>query len=59
LTVRRTVGTRSVFCTTTMEIRAIGTPTKNVHRQPRPGVSTSRPPISGPETVAAASTEPM
>ena len=56
-TSRLTTGRCSVFCSTTKAAAATGRPAKKHHSQPT--VSTSRPPTSGPETVARAKTAPM
>ena len=46
-----------VLWISTMEMMAIGTPMKKVHRQPS-GESTINPPSRGPPAVAAAMTPP-
>jgi hypothetical protein len=56
-TSRFTTGRCRVFCSTTKAIAATGIPTKKHQRQPTE--STSRPPTSGPLTVAMAKVAPM
>ena len=58
-TSRLITGRCRVFWSTAKAIAATGRPMKKHQRQPRPGVSTIRPPISGPETVARANVAPM
>ena len=58
-TSRLTTGMCRVFWSTANAIAATGRPMKKHQRQPRPGVSTISPPISGPDTVASAKVAPM
>ena len=57
-TSRLTTGRCRVFWSTPNARTATGMPTKKHQRQPRPGVSTMTPPMSGPLTVAIAKTAP-
>ena len=58
-TSRRTTGRCSVFCSTTNAEHGDRQADEEAPAPAQPGVSTIRPPISGPLTVASAKVAPM